>query len=51
VRLYSLLAIVGAVLVAGGAALLAVPAGVIVLGVEALIGAYGGMYFRAQRTR
>lgn len=47
---YVALAIIGALLVAAGAALLAVPAGVIVLGVEALCGAYSGIYFRARQN-
>ena len=47
---YIVLAVVGCLLVAGGVAALNVPAGVIVAGLEAVLGAYCGLYLKAREV-
>ncbi len=47
-RRYVVLAVIGALLIAAGTAWWSIPAGVIVLGVEALLGAYGGAYMKVK---
>lgn len=42
------LAVLSALVLAGGIALVYVPAGVIALGVQGLVAAYGGAYLRAR---
>ena len=48
-RRYLALAVTGAVLIAAGVALWSIPAGLVSLGVQAIVGAFCGLYVRAKK--